>query len=310
MSVRHARPCIFADGGWAAGADALRSLQEVEQVHPGIGKFIQRQEAARAERERRAHIPHSTGEAWTGRQTVPISPKFNIRAAEAAKSKKGYAAKAKAKAGGRGGGGGGGGGGRSSGYADRAREKNLYTQMFHDEYSPASGVAAGSPRPPPRPQQQQQQQQSQPRQRQRQPHDQHGAAAASAHASYGRRASDALGSDSGDAPGQPHLQQQQHQHQHHPHNVFSQFLVQSSAAPTELERPDDRSRQHHNQQQPQPQQQSQSQQRAPAARPGSAPHDGMHIGGVAGARARVRVCVRDEFVRIVGREVNSSGGLL
>lgn len=136
-------PCLAAGVGGGGGADdGIHNLSEVEQVHPGISRFIQRQEAARAERRRRANIPHSTGEAWTGRQTIPVSPKFNVRAAaatSAADSSGGASRGSYASAhavGDRNGGSG------RTGYSDLAREKQLYSQLFRNNYTPAAGTSS------------------------------------------------------------------------------------------------------------------------------------------------------------------------
>ena len=131
---------VFAIPGAAPAADPagdaadVLNLTEVEQVHPGIEKFIQRQELARAERRRRAVIPHSTGEAWTGRQTIPVSPKFNVRVNNSDAAGKGsYALGARA-------------GHRNdqsangSGYADLARDKRLYDNLFQSTGSKTTAL--------------------------------------------------------------------------------------------------------------------------------------------------------------------------
>eukprot|EP01029_Cantina_marsupialis_P020807 TRINITY_DN490_c0_g4_i1.p1 TRINITY_DN490_c0_g4~~TRINITY_DN490_c0_g4_i1.p1 ORF type:complete len:814 (-),score=249.87 TRINITY_DN490_c0_g4_i1:99-2540(-) len=57
-----------------------KSIKHVERSqHPGISKFIERQQIARDLKKERESVPYCTGQKWTGRTTKGIAPKFNNR---------------------------------------------------------------------------------------------------------------------------------------------------------------------------------------------------------------------------------------
>ena len=54
-----------------------QKLKDVETIHPGIDRFLKRQERARELQKARREIPHCDGKSWTGKVTKPRAPRLH-----------------------------------------------------------------------------------------------------------------------------------------------------------------------------------------------------------------------------------------
>ena len=52
-------------------------MKDVETLHPGIDRFLKRQQRARELQKQRREIPHCDGTSWTGKCTKPRAPKLH-----------------------------------------------------------------------------------------------------------------------------------------------------------------------------------------------------------------------------------------
>eukprot|EP00941_MAST-03F_sp_MAST-3F-sp1_P000302 g302.t1 len=65
-----------------------KRLSEMEDVHPGIASFLQRQRRAREEAKLRKNVPYTDGSGWKNQTTIPVAPTFHSRMRKRPKGKR------------------------------------------------------------------------------------------------------------------------------------------------------------------------------------------------------------------------------